>query len=449
MQHYIKLKGDVKVKKIISILLILSLAMTVFIGCSTTKKEEKDNQEPATNNTQKTDDSKEKEDTVTDEKVTVEFWHGYSADKAEVLDEFIADYEAENPNVTVNAKFVAAGGEMLQKVQAAIISDSLPDMLWGYPTWTGVLESSGKLVEVGTLMDEDYTKDIPEGLLNAGRYNEKIYSVPIEAGTLYMIYNLDMFEEAGIKQAPTTWEELYDVAKKLTNDDHKGIWLPIAPNERTTWTWECFLWQNGQDLLTPDYKTITFDNEKGLEALETYTKFIADGIAPLTVGQDPFIDKDVAIIYGTQGAANAYINKYNMNVGVAMLPGKEKLATGLGSNHYFLFNNDTKKQEEAFKFIKWMTTGDTNANWAMKSGYLPVSISGRESEKYQEFGIENPHYIEAAKALAHGVARPPIEEYPKLSELISSTIEKIAYGSLTSKQGMDEIVKGAKSIFSN
>lgn len=160
-----------------------------------------------------------------------------------------------------------------------------------------------------------------------------------------MIYNKDMFDEAGIEDVPTTWDELYDVAKKLTNDEHKGIWLPIAPNERTSWTWECFLWQNGQDLLTPDYKTIAFDNEKGLEALATYTKFIADGIAPLTVGQDPFMDKDVAIIYGTQGAANAYINKYDMNIGVAMLPGKEKLATGLGSNHYFLFNNDDKKKK--------------------------------------------------------------------------------------------------------
>lgn len=426
-------------KKIISIMLILSLAMTVFIGCGTKNEDDK---KTDTNNTQESD-------TATDEKVSFVFWHGYSADKAEVLDEFIAEYEKANPNVEVNAKFVAAGGEMLQKVQAAIISDTLPDMLWGYPTWTGVLESSGKLVEIETLMDEEYKKDFPEGLLNAGKYDEKIYSVPIEAGTLYMIYNKDMFDEAGITEVPTTWDELYDVAKKLTNDEHKGIWLPIALNERTTWTWECFLWQNGQDLLSPDYKEITFNNEKGLEALQTYTKFITDGVAPLTVGQDPFMDKDVAIIYGTQGAANAYIKKYNMNVGVAMLPGKEKLATGLGSNHYFLFNNDEKKEKAAFDFIKWMTTGDTNASWAMKSGYLPVSVSGRESEKYQEFGIENPHYIEAAKALAYGVARPPIEEYPKLSDLIAATIEKIAYGSLTPEEGMDEIVKGAKNIFSN
>jgi len=433
------------VKKLLSLLLILSLTMTMFIGC--TKKEEK---KPEVNEPKQTEEpKKDDQDVAKDEKVTVEFWHGYSSDKADVLKTFIADYETENPNVTVNAKFVASGDEMLQKVQAAIISDSLPDMLWGYPTWTGVLESSGKLVEMGTLMEEDYKKDIPEGLLNAGRYNEKIYSVPIEAGTLYMIYNKDMFDEAGIEDVPTTWDELYDVAKKLTNDEHKGIWLPIAPNERTSWTWECFLWQNGQDLLTPDYKTIAFDNEKGLEALATYTKFIADGIAPLTVGQDPFMDKDVAIIYGTQGAANAYINKYDMNIGVAMLPGKEKLATGLGSNHYFLFNNDDKKKAAAYNFIKWMTTGKNNANWAMKSGYLPVSISARDSQEYQDFGIENPHYIQAAKALAHGVARPPIEEYPKLSELISSTIEKIAYDSLTPEQGMDEIVKGAKNIFTN
>lgn len=420
-------------KKFMILIMLLTLALTsVLTGCG-------QKAESATNASETKAESSEP--------VEVEFWHGYTAEKTEVLDELIKRYEAENPNVKINAKFVATGEEMLQKVQTAVLSDQQPDMLWGYPTWTGVLESTGKLIEVGARLDDEQKKDIPEGLLNAGAYQGKVYSLPIEAGTLYMIYNKDMFEAAGIESVPTTWDELYETAKQLTKDEQYGIWLPIAPNERTTWTWETFLWQNGSDVLNADGTNIGFNNDQGLEALTYYTKMINDGYAPMTVGQDPFIDKQVAIVYATQGAANAYINKYEMNVGVAMLPGKEKLATGLGSNHYFMFKSDDQTETETMKFMKWMTTGQTHAEWAIKAGYLPVSNSAKDSEMYKTFGAENPHMLEAAKALAYGVARPPIEEYPKLSSAISETIERIAYGELTPEEGLKKIAEEAEKIF--
>ncbi len=419
-----------KGKKTIVLMLILSLSLT---GCA--------KEAPVTNATQ------EKAAVEAAEPVVVEFWHGYVNEKNEALKEMVAKYQVENPNVTINPKFVANGDEMLQKVQSALVSNQEPNLLWGYPTWTGVLESSGKLVEMGAIIDDELKNDIPKGLMEAGMYKNKIYSVPIEAGTLYLIYNKDMFKEAGIENPPTTWDELYEISKKLTKGERTGVWLPVAPNERTSWTWECFLWQNGQNILNEEGNNIGFNNEKGLEALEFYTKLIKDGYAPLTVGQDPFIDKQVAMVISTQGTANGYITKTDINVGVAMLPGKDKLATGLGSNHYFMFKSDPKVQEETLKFVKWMTTGENHAEWAIKTGYLPVSGSARESAKYVEFGKANPHMIEAAKALTYGVARPPIEEYPKLSTVISETIQEIAYKKMTAKEGMEKIAEKANEIF--
>lgn len=440
-----------KVKKLIALALVSVLMLTLLMaGCgkeagTDSAPQDKTAAEPAaTPEAAKTGTAEAEQP---QEPVTVEFWHGYAADKSEMLNEMIARYQQENPNVTINAKFVAAGEEMLQKVQSALLSNQEPDLLWGFPTWTGVLSSSGKLLELGALIDDELRNDIPKGLLEAGMYQKKIYSIPIEAGTLYLIYNKDMFAEAGIANPPATWEELYNVSKQLTKGDKYGIWLPIAPDERTAWTWECFLWQNGQNILNKEGNNIGFNNEKGLESLEYYTKIIKDGYSPIATGKDPFLDKQVAMVYATQGAANTYITKEKMNVGVAMLPGKDKLATGLGSNHYFMFKCDEKVQKEALKFVKWMTTGDNNAEWVIKTGYLPVSNSARKSAKYAEFGKENPHMVEAAKALTYGVARPPIEEYPKLSAAISETIEKIAYDKMTAKEGMKSIADKANEIF--
>lgn len=432
-------------KKSLSAVLSLMLAVTlVMSGCA--KEEtpaETQSKETATTGEQATTPEKvESEDMV-----TVDFWHGYTPEKTEVLDGLIAKYQEENPNVAINAKFVASGEEMLQKVQTALLTGEEPNLLWGYPTWTGVLESTGKLVELGARIDDELKADLPKGIYEAGMVGGKVYSVPIEAGTLYMIYNKDRFEAMGIENPPTTWDELYETAKTLTDGEQYGIWLPIAPNERTSWTWETFLWQNGGSILNEEGNGIGFNNEAGLEALDMYVKIINDGYAPITVGQDPFLDGQVAIVYGTQGAANAYINKYEMNVGVAMLPGNKEMATGLGSNHYFMFKSDEAVEAATLDFIKWMTTGENHAQWAIGAGYLPVSNSARESDTYKAFGEANPHMLEAAKALTYGVARPAIEEYPQISAAISETIEKIAYGTMSAEEGMKEIAERAATIF--
>jgi len=425
-------------KRVLALLLasimILALGLS---GCSNTATSEPAS-EPA---------AEAGETIETTEPVTISFWHGYTPEKTEALDDLIARYEEANPNVKVDARFVASGEEMLQKVQAALLSGEEPNMLWGYPTWTGVLASSGKLVNLGEKMDADWKADLPEGILNAGKFEDTVYSVPIEAGTLYLIYNKDMFAEAGIDAPPATWDELRQDAELLTKGEQYGVWLPIEPNERTSWTWETFLWQNNGELLNSDGTNMGFNTPEGLEALKFYTDLVKDGYSPTSIGQDPFVDEQAAMIYGTQGAAKAYITKYEMNVGVAMLPGKETQATALGSNHYFMFKSDAAVEKATLDFMKWMTTGDTHAEWAIRAGYLPVSESARTSERYTTFGEENPYMIEAAKALTMGQARPPIEEYPKLSNALSSTIEKIVFGEMTAEEGMERIQAEADKIF--
>ncbi len=372
--------------------------------------------------------------------VEVTFWHGYSTAISEQLDIMVEEYNANNPGVVIKPEFVASSEEILTKVQAAIQSNTQPDMLWGAPTMTGVLKSTGKLVNVMDHVDEDWKNDIASGLWDVGAYEGSIYSVPIEAGTLLLIYNKDMFEAAGITEVPTTWEGLYETSKALTNEEHKGIWLPIDPNERTTWTWLCYLYQNGATLLTEDMTTVGFDRETLVETLTAYTNVITDGYTVIGAAQDAFAEKSAAMIIGTQGAATSYINKFGINTGVAMLPGNEELATGLGTNQYFVFNNDDRKVEEAMKFIKWMTTGEQNAKWAQAAGYLPVSTTGKESESFQTYVETMPHFQIAADALEHGFARPSIEEYPSISNEISGAIEEIAYGAMSVEEAADQIL---------
>lgn len=419
--------------------LVLALVMMVSLAaCGQTKKDTPDNSNSSSGVESNTSQ------TATDGDVTITFWHGYTPQKAEKLDEMIAEYQEENPGVTIQPKFVAEGEEMLTKVQTAVLSNQQPDLLWGYPTWTGPLVSTGKLLPVDDMIG-DIQDDISKGLWDVGKYDGKFYSVPIEAGTLLLVYNQDMFDEVGITKAPETWEELEEACEKLTNDERKAISIPFAPNERTTWTWLCFLGQSGGNLLSDDYKEAGFTKEQGLEALEYYTGFYEKGYASITTGTggsaDPFTTGAVAMSLETQGTAKSYIEKFNMNIGVALLPANKDTATALGSNHYFMFDNgDDAKAKATMDFISWMTTGERQADWAISTGYVPVSKSASETELYKNFVAEAPYYAVATQSVQHGVGRPSIEQYPKISDAVSSAIEAIVYGQMDSETGINDIM---------
>ncbi len=413
------------------LLVALLLGTLVFTGCGSSESTEEGSGAESTG------------------EVEITLWHGFPTEKADYLQKMADEYSEQTEGVTITTEFVAASEDILPKVQTALMNDTQPDILWGAPSMTGVLATSGKLVDLTDSISEEWRSDIPEGLWDAGKFEGKTYSVPVEAGTLVLIYNKEMFEEAGIETAPTTWEELYDTAEALTTEDRKGIWMPIDPNnERTTWTWLCFLEQNGYSLLNDDYTEVGFDKEGVVETLDYYTSFITDGIAPITVGEDAFAEEQVAMIIGTQGAANAYVENYGMDIGVEMLPGNEELSTGLGTNHYYLFDNGDKVEEEALKFMEYMTTGEKNAEWVINAGYLPVSNEAKESEAFKSFVADKPHFEKAAEVLEYGFSRPSIEEYTQISNTISSAIEAIAFESMTVEEAADTIVTETEAAVS-
>jgi len=46
--------------------------------------------------------------------------------------------------------------------------------------------------------------------------NDAVFGIPFSLDSLALIYNRDLFNEAGVVFPPTTWEEFTDTAKKLT-----------------------------------------------------------------------------------------------------------------------------------------------------------------------------------------------------------------------------------------
>jgi multiple sugar transport system substrate-binding protein len=84
-------------------------------------------------------------------------------------------------------------------------------------------------------------KDWPQTLINdVSSWKGKLYRLPWGNDTEIFFYRTDYFKEAGV-EPPTTWDELVEVAKKLTKDDRYGIALSgqkngVLGNDIQHWT---------------------------------------------------------------------------------------------------------------------------------------------------------------------------------------------------------------------
>ncbi len=110
-----------------------------------------------------------------------------------------------------------------------------------------------------------------------------IWAIPSE-GILgrIVVYRKDLFEEKGIP-FPTqewTWEDMLDIAKKLT-DPVKGTYgIALSTGKDESWNWITFLWSAGGNAMKYDERTdqwsCVFDSDEAVKALDFYTRISSE-----------------------------------------------------------------------------------------------------------------------------------------------------------------------------
>ncbi|MCU6710237.1 sugar ABC transporter substrate-binding protein [Paenibacillus sp. J5C_2022] len=167
---------------------------------------------------------------------TVKVWTN-SGHSKEVVTQMVDEFnQTIGKEKGIHIEYTVHGGDYVKLLEVAIASDQTPDLF-------KAVGSLGDNVKKGALLAID---DMPggkeflaqyEGLLDnpSFSYDGKTYLVPSYVNTFKLLYNKEMFKEAGIVDAngeakpPATWEEVAEYAKKLTNPKEKqyGIALPM------------------------------------------------------------------------------------------------------------------------------------------------------------------------------------------------------------------------------
>src|SRR5580700_5945894 len=91
-----------------------------------------------------------------------------------------------------------------------------------------------------------------------------------------MNWRTDWFKEVGVTKFPDTWEELYEVGKKLKAKDHPfGFELGHGFGDNHGWLYP-LLWSYGGHEVEADGKTVVIDSDESARAVDFARKFFKD-----------------------------------------------------------------------------------------------------------------------------------------------------------------------------
>ncbi|MCS6770678.1 MAG: extracellular solute-binding protein [Kiritimatiellae bacterium] len=106
-----------------------------------------------------------------------------------------------------------------------------------------------------------------------------IYGIPSDADNRVLLYNKDILirhgytNESGDARPPRTWEELEEMAVRMTERDERGRIRTIGfiPNYGNSWLY-MYGWQAGGEFLSADGRRVTLNDPPIVEALDFMTR---------------------------------------------------------------------------------------------------------------------------------------------------------------------------------
>jgi raffinose/stachyose/melibiose transport system substrate-binding protein len=384
-------------KRIFLLAISLLLVVGIIAGCSS--------KNTSSDNTKK-DDTKKNEEEV----VTLNLFQ-FKVEIAEDLQKMIEEFEAEHPNIKVKLETVGGGADYGAALKAKFASGEKPDIFNN----GGFKELELWKEHLADLSNEPWAEHVlPIGKVPMTDTDGKLYGMPVNLEGYGFIYNKDLFEKAGITEAPNTITELKDAAQKLKD-------AGITPFSAGYGEW----WVIGQHLLNiafaqqddpVAYIEGLYDGSQKIVGNEKFAQFkdVLDteiGFAndnPITTDYNTqvtlFASGQTAMLQQGNWTENM-ITEINPEINMAFLPislnddeaASDRLPVGVPNN--WVVNKNSEHLEEAKLFLEWMVSSETGKRYITEEFAFIPAFDNIEPNGLGDLGQSILEYSKADKTV--------------------------------------------------
>ena len=142
---------------------------------------------------------------LAEEPVTIEYWQYYFESKVALIDELIAQFEAENPGIKVNHQHFPYDSYQ-EKIAASVAAGEGPDIVNLFYGWVPKYVKSGVLqpLPAGSFSPEAIEAEFAP-MVTINKFDGVYYTIPTAVRTLGLLYNKDILAENGYEAPPPPW----------------------------------------------------------------------------------------------------------------------------------------------------------------------------------------------------------------------------------------------------
>jgi multiple sugar transport system substrate-binding protein len=395
---------------------------------------------------------------VNNETTKITIWQGINPpENRDVFDRLVEKFNQTHRDIEVESLYIGQPDAQLPKILAAVVSNQPPNLLWFVPQLTGQLAEFDALLPLENWLNNSSLKqEIDPAMFPTMELEGHILSIPFATNNAAIFYRPSLFEKEGITELPETWDELKEVAKKLTKDtngdgriDRHGLFLALGKGEFTVFCWLPFVFSAGGELIQNNLPNIV--NNGAIAALEFGADLVKNNLAMLSAPErgfelDNFLAGKVAMQI-TGPWTLGQLQKTKVDYDVFPFPVKENKAAVLGGENLFVFKTNPKQEQATLKFLEYVLSQEFQTEWALETGYLPINIKAQQSEEYQNFVRENPVLKVFLEQMQWSKARPIIPKYNRLSENLGRAIEASLLGKQEPKKALEESQQRLDLIF--
>ncbi|WP_423068642.1 ABC transporter substrate-binding protein [Devosia sp. CN2-171] len=397
----------------------------------------------------------------------VSFLTHWAPDTVAKLEAAAATYTAGHPDTRITVRAVPFG-DLLTTLRTSGGGAGGATIAGIYDAWLPDLAKDQLVAAVPEAIAAETKANWPAGVIGAASIGGTLYGIPNEIDVYALNYNKKLFEEAGIAEAPKTWDEFLAAAEKLTDKSkgQQGFGLINSWAAGVLHPFSSLLVSNGGDLVVDGKPTL--DTEAAKQTFELYEKLIKSGYAdPAMATADanttgPFLDSFVSgktgmIIMANwwESALKAGMGDNFANVATAPIPvgPSGDVPRSISYSWMTVVNAKASAEEQAaaWDFLNWLNGPESGPDGAsamgdilMSMGILPSRTS--DGAAFAERLSSDPFLKGYTDTLANAKGFPVVLGGQEFSESLQKTLEAIQFGQVSAADAAAQAQADATEI---
>jgi ABC-type glycerol-3-phosphate transport system substrate-binding protein len=371
----------------------------------------------------------QKDDAGKEEKVSllISRWAGPHADDQK---DVVKAYDA-GEIIVDDIDYGSLRQKQMTSFQAAAGSGNY-DIVWVANQWMKEYVDAGYIMALDDLIQESGLdmSMYAGGLLSGCQFYGKTYGLPTFAQTLILTYDSAAFEAAGLK-APTTSEELVEVAKYFKEKEGTGIAIPAKQGGAIATLFSQFLFSSGGDYLDSNNR-IDLTTDEAIYAATLIDRLVEYSVQGVLAWHHDDVADAVRTKKAPIGTVISGLSNQDSDperslivdtVAYAPITGPDGFAAANNAFWVWAVPTNAKDPKASFDGAAWLTGFEAEKQMALKNQQISA-INALANDP--DVLSAAPFLPVVLKAFANGKTVPLSASFPDFKQALIAALSEIA-----------------------